>query len=187
MRMKSKIKVYFFNHETEEQATNSTTGWGEARGISEVSLTAEMCSGRCHKQTRAQQGRSQEELIPSPLPTVPNGPASSACQTRNWGLTENTHLCAGSCPCLAAYRCCSWAGELCTEQGWQRSPAGPSTQASNGCSFMDGGDATVPNPANPELFWHVKEWCCWSKFIEKWDETLLLFLMGSAPDLKPHQ
>lgn len=46
---------------------------------------------------------------------------------------------------------------------------------------VDGEDAAIPDPANPELFWHVKkEWRCCSEYIQKWDETLLLFQQDRA-------
>lgn len=127
------------------------------------------CSGRGHKWTGARQGRSQEELTPSPLPQGAGGPASSTCQAQPQGLTKNTPMCK-----LLLLSCCFPAaapGQACGSSALsgagRRSPAGSwsrsSTQGSAGCSLQR--EKMQLHPADLGFFWHVKEWHCCSKYL----------------------
>lgn len=138
---------------------NSTTGWGEAWGTPGIVLwemskmnwsTAREISGRAYPiPTPSRCWRPSQQHLPGTAP----------------GTGRKPHPCASSCPCPAAFQLLLQA----PRGAGRRSPAGsqsrPSTQASAGCSLQR--EKMQLYPAELELFWHVKEWHCCSKYVEK--------------------
>lgn len=127
------------------------------------------CPGRCRKQTGAQQGRSQEEPIPPPLPRGAWRPH----QQRLPGAVPGTgskapasvHVLSSPALPLSAPRA-GRAGGTCTE------PTGSVGKAT----------AAASDPANPELFQHGKEGRCCCKRVPKGGRKFHLFLFeGSLP------
>lgn len=144
---------------------NSTTGWGEAWGTPGVSLAAGIVLWEMSKMNWSTAKEISGRAYPIPTPSPCWRPSQQHLPGTAPGTGRKPHPCASSCPCPAAFQLLLQA----PRGAGRRSPAGsrsrPSTQASAGCSLQR--EKMQMYPADLELFWHVKEWHCCSKYVEK--------------------